>query len=107
MHLDIGRRNRLSLRDSKTGRRIIALQYEVGVKVLRTRQNLSFTSQVSYGTFKGSSSGSISENPVARAIGSRAVSDLARCSAIVSVEEINSKGKEKGGVTDEKGFPSH
>ena len=45
MHLDIGQWNRLSLRDSKSGRCVYALQYEVGVKVLRTRQNLNITPQ--------------------------------------------------------------
>lgn len=87
MHLYFNWWNLFTLGDSKACCRIIGFYYQVGVKVLSVQSDIVFYGlDISSNTFKGSRSGSTSENPVAKAIGSSVESVLARCSVMVSVE---------------------
>ena len=107
LHLNLCWWNWLSIRSSENGHSVITLHDEASVKILGTWSETEVHTLISYGTFKGSSSRSISENPVASAICRRAESDLARCSAMVSVERINSREGKKDHVTNEKVLASH
>ena len=87
---------------------IKALHDNVGIEILRTGSETSSQLKlIHYGTSKGGCAGSIPENPVASAVGRRAESDLERCSAMVSVERVNSSKEKKDAVTNEKLPPSY
>ena len=76
------------IRDSKVRLRVFAMRCNVRVEILLFHLSNflpSSESRSSARTFRGFKSGSISEYPVASAIGRRAESDFAQCSASVSV----------------------
>jgi hypothetical protein len=80
------------IRDSKARLGTLATQCDTRVKILISRLS-KFCSRRSGSalTFSGFKSGSISEYPVANAIGRREESDLARRSASISVGEIKNQ----------------
>jgi hypothetical protein len=84
-HFDLVWWGLLAIRNSKACPGIIALHCKVGVKVLVVKSDIRVYDLRGARTFRGSKSGSISEYPVANAIERREESDLARCSAMVSV----------------------
>ena len=87
---------------------IMAFHNNVGIEILRNGSGTSSQLElIHYETSKGGCAGSKPENPVESAIGRRADSDLERCSAMVSVERINTSGEKKDAVTNEKLPPSY
>lgn len=96
------------IRDSKARLGVVATQCNARVEILLSHLSKFVPTQEfnSTRTFRGSKFCSISENPVANAIGRRAESDLARCSASVSARKIKNRAA-RCGVTYTKALPSH